>query len=145
MPLMATSYPPPGRLTLDSRLAFQAIVTAAGPTGALSSAPPPPPPHATRAAAESAARARPAAKSASAAAEAKALFCQRQERQQLGFLGGFLFGAAVGDELREFRHLRRPASVVRLLVDDGEMHQRGALAPPWPATDSFQITASSTA
>src|SRR5215211_4294219 len=88
-----------------------------------------------------------------AAAEAQALFRQRQEGEQLRLLGRFFLGAAVGHELRKLRHLRAPPAVRTLLVDDGEVHarvgwpadQRGAVAPPCPATDSFQMIASSTA
>src|SRR2546423_4035167 len=84
-----------------------------------------------------------------AAAELEAFFGECKEREDLGLLRRLFLGRAVGDELRKFRHLRGPAAVLLLLVDDREVHQRlpylAGAAPPWPAIDSFQITASSTA
>ena len=52
----------------------------------------------------------------------EALLGERHERQELGFFGRLFFRVAVGDELRNFRHLRRPAPVRLPLVLDGEMH-----------------------
>lgn len=82
-------------------------------------------------------------------AEAEALLRERKEGEELGLLGRFFLGAAVGNELGKFGDLGRPAAVGTLLVHDRKMHrgggQRGAAAPPCPATDSFQMTASSTA
>jgi len=51
----------------------------------------------------------------------EAFLRERQKRQQLGLLGGFFLGRAVGHELGKFGHLGAPASVAALVVDD--MHE----------------------